>query len=286
MNKSKVVFSKLIPLQRLNGRKPKLPVVIRFQKIKQEIIFVGVEHSANPKNPQGALIEDFFEAFMQRHPRKKVAVAIEGFVPAVVKSRVIMIRHYREAGLLAYLAKKHNTQVFCPEPKAEEITAHVLGKRMFKKEDVALWAFLNITLMLVKKKKQHRITSGVLLEISTVFGRAARSFRLKKPFLAAHLPYFSARVKNIGAGIVLPSSEKELVGMRIALKKYENAQNPFMKKTVLNDIGAAFNHARDRFIAFNILQELKKEKSVFAVFGWNHAAAQRPVFEAYFKRED
>lgn len=286
MNKDNIILNKLIIPQRLGRAKPKLPIVRKFQKAKQEIIFIGVEHSVDPKNQQFALIEDLFMEFMQLHPRKKIAVAIEGSIPPVIKSRATMIRQYRETGLLVYLARKHNIQVFCPEPKAEEMTAYVLGKRIFKKEDIGLWAFLNIALTLIKRGKHHRITPEVLREISTIFERAARSFCLKNPFLAFYLPYFSTRVRNIKAGIILPSSEKELVGMKVALRKYEKLQNPFIKKTVLNDISAAFNYARDGYIAANILRELKEGKSVFAVFSWNHAVAQRPVFKEFFKKKE
>jgi hypothetical protein len=209
------IAKNLIPLQKYAKLKHKKPYLFNFFKGKQEIFYLGVEHSKNPKNKQFSEIENWFNKFLNTHKKKDIVIILENYTPSLVLPKNEMIEKFGETGLVYFLAQKHNLKTICPEPSQKQILKFVKSRKN-KTRNILLWIFLNI------------------------------------------------------------------ISNKFKLKEIKKLQDPFIKFSELNKIGADFNLARDYYISKEILKQLKSGYSVFAVFGVNHVICQEPVLRKWF----
>lgn len=280
-NKDKIL-NKILSPQEYFLLKHQAPYILDFKKDDQELLCIGVEHSRDPKAKHYLQIITLLKGFLSRHPKDSIMLAIEGFIPPAQKSKNSSIIHYGESGLLIYLAKKYQLNYFCSEPAQNEILKHVFDLNLFKKEDVALWIFLNVLWNTLK-------TSPILLDkeislLNTLMQYLDEQLNNKIPHSNGFsLLLLRKRLKEITGSDLLSNDLDSLKKKRINIKTIEHLQNPFIKYTILNDIGSEINYTRDRFIADSLIQKLECGKNIFSVHGINHVVAQEPAFELFFK---
>jgi len=75
-----------------------------------------------------------------------------------------------------------------------------------------------------------------------------------------------------------------IISNKFKLKEIKKLQDPFIKFSELNKIGADFNLARDYYISKGILKQLKSNYSIFAVFGANHVVCQEKVIRRFLEK--
>lgn len=280
-NKDKILNKTLNP-QEYFLIKHKTPYILDFKKDNQELLYIGVEHSRKPKAKHYLQIITLLKAFLKRHPKDSFVLAIESFIPPTQKSKNSSIINYGESGLLIYLAKKYQLNYFCPEPAQNEILKYVFDLNLFKKEDIALWIFLNTLWNILK-------TSPILSEkeissLNTLMLYLDKMLNSKKSNpIKFYWSRFKNRLNEITGSDSLPDDLESLKKKQINIKTIERLQSPFIQYTVLNDIGSKINYTRDRFITDSLIQKLECGQSVFAVYGVNHVIAQEPALESFFK---
>lgn len=280
-NKDKILNRILSP-QKCFLLKHKAPYILDLKKDDQELLCIGVEHSRDPKAKHYLHIIMLLKGFLKQHSKDSIILAIEGFIPPAQKSKNSSIVNYGESGLLIYLAKKYQLNYFCPEPAQNEILKYVFNLNLFKKEDIALWIFLNTLWNILK-------TSPILSEkeissLNTLMLYLDKMLNSKKSNpIKFYWSRFKNRLDEITGSDSLPDDLESLKKKQINIKTIERLQSPFIKYTVLNDIGSKINYVRDRFIAASLTEKLTEGKNIFAVFGANHVVAQEPALESFFK---
>lgn len=75
-----------------------------------------------------------------------------------------------------------------------------------------------------------------------------------------------------------------IISNKFKMKEIKKLQDPFIKFSELNKVGADFNLARDYYISKGILKQLKSDYNVFAVFGANHVICQEKVIRLFFDK--
>lgn len=276
------ILDTILKPQEYSRLKHKTPYILDLKKDNQELLYIGVEHSRDPKAKHYLQIITLLKGFLKQHSKDSIMLAIEGFIPPAQKSKNSSIVNYGESGLLIYLAKKYQLNYFCLEPAQNEILKYVFDLNLFKKEDIALWIFLNTLWNILKTSpilSEKEISSlNALMQYLNEQLNNKRTHSDKFSLLL-----FRKRLKEITGSDLLSNDLDSLKKKQINIKTIERLQSPFIKYTVLNDIGSKINYTRDRFIADSLTEKLTEGKNIFAVFGANHVVAQEPALESFFK---
>lgn len=267
----------LIPLQKYIKLKHKNPYLLNFFREKQEILYLGVKHSKNTKNRQFKVIEKLLREFLNRHAKSEVIIFLESFIPPLINNRDKMIINFGETGLIYLISAGEKLKMICPEPSQKQVLTFVKN-RNHNIIDILLWIFINIFYNKLMAKKENNLTKELFKESLMVVKKITKiqkESNLEKKF-----------VKQLNL-ILRNKTKKSLFNIliRLTLKEIKKLQNPFIKFSKLNKIGADFNLARDYYISKEIIKQLKKNKSIFAVFGANHVFCQEPILKKYFKKE-
>jgi hypothetical protein len=75
----KTIIKNLISPQEYPKLKHKSPYLFNFFKEKQEISYLGIEHSRNPKKQHYQLIEKLLQEFLNRHAKNKIIIFLSIF---------------------------------------------------------------------------------------------------------------------------------------------------------------------------------------------------------------
>ncbi len=274
------IFDSIVSLQEYNSDDYETPYVIKLNNEDGEILCIGVEHSIDPLHNNYVVIESLFKDFIKKG-KEYTVVLIENFKPEI-ESKKNMIKKYGESGFLVWLSNKYDVKSICPEPSPNEVMNFVIEKWNFKKEDILLWIFLNMLLYALKSQKTNIVNNAdnIINQIKDI----GDSIGIKKSF-DEYLLYFQNKLNEIfGNGFVF-GNKNELLNQEWNIKEIEDIQNPFIKKTIINEIGAAFNSARDAYIALAKIKLFEEGKNIFSVFGKNHVVCQESVLKEFLKRK-
>lgn len=279
------ILNDIISASKIAKRKYKIPYIFKRSKI---IIYIGVNHSNNPKKPQFKLIKRLFQKFIADNKNNTVVI-LENFIPYVKDSGDEMIKSFGETGLVAYLAEKYGIDKIAVELDQTSMLNFV--ERKFKKLDIALWIFLNyvsVRFNSVDKLSQKEIVSFIsILDKQLKINKLEKVADVSNRKNAIEKYYFRVwrkKLLTISGCEYLPRIIKTIKKNNLDLAAIKKLQNPWQEKTLLNKIGAEMNDARDRFILLSILKLLASGKKIFAVFGANHVVAQEPVLKLFIKR--
>ncbi|MBI2628074.1 MAG: hypothetical protein HYW71_01395 [Candidatus Niyogibacteria bacterium] len=276
MKIEKTILKNLIPLQKYTKLRHKNPYLLNFFKGKQEIFYLGIEHSRNLKNKQFKLIEESLRKFLNRHEKNKIVIFLESFIPPLINNREKMIINFGETGLIYLISVREKLKVFCPEPSQEQ-NLDFVKNRKHNAIDIFLWIFINILYNKLATKKRKKLTEKITKETFTVIKKIIKTqkkFGIEKEF---------AKQLNLILRNKTKKSFFEILN-ELTLKEIKKLQDPFIKFSKLNKIGADFNLARDYYISKEIIKQLKRNKNIFAVFGKNHVICQEPILKKYFKK--
>src|SRR3989344_700766 len=260
----------VIPYLKVANNK-KLPYILDFKNQKYRFAYIVVKHSNNPKNIQFKKIELLLKKFLKASNHKKLVIGIESIPSHTNLSKNKLIEKYGESGLLAYFAKINNLETICPEPIQDDMLKLILFENKFNELDILSWIYLN---MLCASLKKEVSLPTATVKIRPILDQIIKNGWFKKvnknPIMQIH-----RKIRNLSGKSVSKMSKQELCAL----------QDPFKVGAPLNDVGAEYNAIRDKFIAQNFLNVLLKGKNVFSVYGFNHVAAQEPVFKIFFKNK-
>lgn len=286
------IFRKVMNPQQYSKISYSSPYILSLSKTNppQKFLYYGTEHSNDPRDQKFDDIEDRLKKFIENKSTEKVVITIEQDIPKEKLSRDKMIANYRESGFLTYLADLYLLKKECPEPKGQIIPL-LRETFSFDKDDIAVLIFLNMFHHIFKNKqsisRDKLVECFISLDDSFDYNRLSEdmtnneAMRIINSF---HLPLIRRRLATLIGESIFPDSLDKIIEDfdRLNLELIKKLQDPHIAYSVFNDIGAALNNVRDRFIAARILEILLGGNSVFAVFGTNHVIAQEPLFRYYF----
>ena len=251
--------------------KYKIPYILNLKNNNRELLCFGSQHSHNPENKQFLKIEKLLYKFIKNKKKENIIILTEGIVPEKTEKKEVMIKKYKEIGILAYLAKENNIKIKSVEPSFKDLIKGVKKEKM-KKERIALWIAVNI---LWGKQKRN-------LKINDLKDLGKNLLLIYK-----NLNLNVLKKREDIVNFLINEFKKETGKNIIGVKKSDlnNCQSPFIKKTAINNISSRVNFAKDYLMAKEIIKELKRGKSIFAVFGHNHVAAQEPALKDFFKNK-
>ena len=250
------------------------PYISKLKYDDQDIVEIGVEHSRDPKHKNYIIINSLFKKFAETHDPDKSIILIEGSIQKEILSKEEMISKFGESGFLVWLADKYKINTFCPEPSQEDILT-LTNQNFGHPEEILLWVFVNMLNNKPSTKEAHKAN---MLQIVTV----AKILNLKRRS-EEHINTFGLSLAKMTNNKISFSTEAELININIDKKILNDLQSPLLKKSILNDVGAAINIAKDSHIPSHKINLLKNSYNIFSVFGKNHTACQEKALEEFIK---
>jgi hypothetical protein len=227
------------------------PYVLELNTNKGSLVYFGVFHSIDAKDPQFLEIEEKWENF-----RPTVAYC-EGSIWPLEKSKREAISKHGEQGLLRYLAARDKVSIRCIEPTREKEALYLFNQ--FPPEQVKVYYVLRqavVNRMLQKDSRDLEYVNHILRNLSK-------------------LKYYRCYPTNL-------EEFKSLVAQMFPeLKNWQNIPASYFKnydpENFLSLIHRAVNDYRDQNMLATLIRELKSGKRVFAVVGRSHVVRQEPV---------
>lgn len=262
---------KVLSPRELGGKKYDIPYVLSLSNKEQELIFFGVEHSRDPKDPYFSKMEKSLREFAERQTSKGI-VGIEGYTPRLdQETKEEAIQKFGEHGLLMLLSDQLHiaTTVLTAEPK--ELWQRTAREGAFSKVDSALWVFLNM--LAYKGDKDFKETVENILMFLKKMGLPHSYDELRR-----RLVELTKREDILPVSIQKTTSDDQLY-----MQTWKKLQSPSQSVSILNDIGVMTNWIKDKTIAEKLISLLLERKSIFAVIGHNHVVAQEPALHEAWK---
>ena len=241
--------------------KHKQPYILDLESGRGRLLYFGVKHVKNLNDPQIAEIEKRWAKF------RPTLILSESGVRAVESSREKAIERYGEAGLLSFLAAKHNIRIKSIDPPRLDEIAHLLSTKRWTGEQIKLFFILRRVAENAKRPKPQPVDAFVkegLKALSTVSGLEGAP---------ATLSEFEESVRR-----VLPSVPD---WKQIQTTVFD--PNPTLG-LYTNDVAYASSQYRDRYMVKLLAEEVKKGERVFAVVGASHVVMQERALRKALKQ--
>lgn len=226
--------------------------VLHWKAKSGELMYVGSEHSNDPRDQQFATIEKLWEAF------KPDIAFFEGRGSGTFSSRDNAVRQTGEPGLVRFLAKRDGKELLSFEPTVEDETAPLA--RRFDKRDLV------VKMVLTGYFSDRRARPVPDWQVEMGLKRRQTQAGLGKVFenLADMDKYW--KEKYVGLGDWRTASETVVW--------------PGKEHTVLNAIANLSNQVRDEHMMRTVVDLMGKGRRVFVVVGRSHVLNQEPVLRA------
>ncbi|MBI5078179.1 MAG: hypothetical protein HZB11_02310 [Candidatus Yonathbacteria bacterium] len=240
-----------------------VPYMYHFSSGDQHLYFFGSSHTYNPNDEQISKLEAFwaeFEAITKGMQRK---VLVEGGMRLVLNSKKEAIETGGEIQYTALLAAQSGIPVESPEPPASH-WFQILASR-FSKDAVAYYDFARICYQWNQKNVRPAFESYVsnFLESDTRnSGWSDYDFSLEH-MKKIHYELFHT---------VFKEDDKQF---------FYDIINPTTSFSVINEVSHADDEGiRDTYIFLEIKRHLEEGKSLFIIYGQQHAV----ILEAALKK--
>jgi hypothetical protein len=227
------------------------PYILELDTNKGSLVYFGVFHSVDKKDPQFTEIEEKWENF-----RPTVAYC-EGSIWPLEKSKTEAIRKHGEQGLLRFLAARDKVSIRCIEPSREKEAMYLF--KYFPPEQVKVYYVLRqavVNRMLQKDSRDLSYVNHILQSFSK-------------------LEYYRCYPSN------LEEFTNLVAQLFPKLKNWQNIPGSYFKnydpENFLSRIHRAINDYRDQNMLATLIRELKSGKRIFAVVGRSHVVRQEPV---------
>lgn len=273
----------------------------------QNMVFYGSEHRFDPADEQVEDITRRWADFYESHP--DAVIMVEGNYDQLsvedTRDRDTAILNFGEHGLMVHLARQAGVEVLSPEPNGSELEQQLISE--FGQDQVVLQRTLaHITE--VGKKILDGQTLDMEQEISEFLAQYSR-----ESVDGRVMPYGIHDIEDIyrdlfpdGTMIFTPAQydtdlpdsyineidpiyAKKIAGNPYLVKVFDiavaayNLFNPEQDKCVLNEITRRADDLRNIHIAQQVQSQWSKGRSIFAVYGWSHAAHLEPALKALIK---
>jgi len=271
--------TKIISLQNYNLVNHPAPYILKSKYKNQDIIEIGVEHSYNLKHKNYVQINSLFLEFIKTHLKNKIILLVENNFQIQNLSKRKAISKYGESGFILWLANKYNIQTICPEPSQREILIFA-SKKIKNKYNLLLWIFTNLlSSSLINKEIIDRQSIATIMRQVISAGKIVDINESEDKLLK----YFGHTISKITKNKIAFLNKNELLECKLNISLLKDIQSPFLKKSVLNKIGAHINIARDTYILSKKINVLKKGFHIFSVYGRNHVVCQEQALKEFIK---
>ena len=210
----------------LNQYKYKIPYIIRLLNKQQKVVFLGINHSNNYKAPHFKKIESFLEELKKNHSKKEIILITEGILPTKNLPKKEMVKKYREAGLLTYLANKEKISIYSCDTTFKKTANLIIKEKKFNKIDVALWIFLNVLNQFLNNSNPLLLAD--IKEINKIISNAKKMLKINIP-VNILIKKFRKRLINITNENLIPEKLQDLTKLKIRKKNSKKPPRPVYK---------------------------------------------------------
>lgn len=247
-------YSRMLSLKEYHQQDGINPYILELENKTCSLLYYGVYHTLDPKDPQISSIEHKWNEF------KPTVAYSEGGVWPMVDSRERTIQQYGEQGFLHYLAERDGVPIKSIEsPKHLEVS---YLRNYFFPRQIKVYYILRYTAL---RKRLGRDISNTRLEVI-----------MEKLFSDSEISKYHPRSLAEFEDIV-SECFPDLKDWRSIPPHYfhYSKQGKF-----LVDIHYKIYDYRNRNMLKTLVDELKKGERIFALVGRSHVVSQEPVIRA------
>lgn len=254
----------LLPYQEIPEDSP-TSYFFSLTKGKRTIDYFGVEHSYDPEDPIFDELHKCWSAFMDKTKGKNCALVIEGGRRPPAPSLERAIKRGGELSFIRTLAARSVVPAYSPEPSpADEIR---LLQGSFPKDHIAYYYLMRMI------PQWHRYNPPIDWQL----------------FLSSYLKNFQGIAEFQDLDFSLENMAKihqNLFGNVLDLNKedfFYDLIGPRRDDNPISKIASKIARLRDESAVKFIAELWKKKKSVFIVYGSEHAIVQEPALRQLVK---
>jgi hypothetical protein len=251
----------LMDYDEYNTTRHTFPYSYSVSRDNQYLYYIGVHHSADPKNPMFDEIREFWQNFLAHTDKKNSIVFIEGGNWPMSESEEEAILKGGDPKFTKYIATRDGVETISPEPPEDEKFRQQL--KNFTKEEIAYYEFARMVFQwnnLIEKPDLERYLSGLFRQLKIDTGWEEIDFSItgmaaieKKMFNRE----FNKNDKQFYYDIINPTTV------------------PFSR---INELSRFEDSGyRDRHILQQIEKYWNEGKSIFIVYGGTHAVMHEPA---------
>lgn len=224
------------------------PYILRFDPPRGSLLYYGAHHTYTSADAQVEEIEDLWTGF------EPTMAFNEGGSPPVEATRDAAVEKHGEAGLVRFLAARHDIPVASLDPDRAEEVAHL--RQTFSGPDVKLFFVLRAIAQFGDRRGPDGV-DGELQRVLTIFNGA---------------PGLGVSPRSVGE-VAAAFNEKfgRPEGYRSTPLRWFD---PTRSETFLNRISRASSEYRDRAIMAVLARSVADGQRVFAVVGGTHVVMQ------------
>ncbi len=240
------------------------PYIFNLRNGKKEIVFIGTEHTNNPKHKQFKIIETYFSHLVPQIAFHEGGPLSDSIQP---KSDEEAIRNHQETGYLRVLCKNWDIKMENADLSAREEFASMLQR--YPQEEL----FLYYTVERLIYPFQHGFEGNKTLpEAYTHFINT---------YMTRHNFPITAQQKDFG---YFEKLYKKYLGKSFNTATYDYSQFNFLEDNgKFTQIGRASKVVRDNALLAKIDEALNRVDRVFVIFGSAHALAVEPALVQIIK---
>ncbi len=244
-----------------NSRRHTAPYSYIYTHNGQYIYYMGVSHSADPKNPMYDIIRAFWQDFLSHTEKDKAIAFIEGGDWPMSESEEQAILKGGDSQFTKYIATRDGVETISPEPPEDEKFRYFL--QHFTKDEIVYYEFARMAHQwnkLLEKPDFDEYTEGVFHSI-------------KRSTQWTDFDFSVTHMVEI---------EKQLFGREFDKNDrgfYNHIINPTIPaNSRINELSRFEDSGyRDRYILSQIEKYWHEGKNMFIVYGYTHAIMQEPA---------
>lgn len=230
-----------------------------LEKGKKVIYYFGVEHSNDPEDPVFDELRGRWQEFLDKTKGRNCALVVEGGRRPITTTLKLAIQKFGEMGFIGTLAFKSGIPVYSPELDPRDEIRLLQGE--FSKDYIAYYYLMRIV------PQWHRCNPPVAWH----------------EFVGAYLKKYKGITGFEDLDFSRENIEKvhqNLFGKELDLNDedfFYNLIDPAKDDNPVSQIASKVAKLRDESVVRLISELWKKKRSVFVVYGSEHAIVQEPA---------
>ncbi|MES3004665.1 MAG: hypothetical protein V4690_00975 [Patescibacteria group bacterium] len=241
------------------------PYILEISNEKQELVYLGVQHSTDIQNPQFETIEKHWRDFIKDKTTSECVVVIESGLLSTNLVKEDAVIKQGESGLTVFLAQESGVEVLCFEPNRIEVMQSLLSK--FSKE--ALF-YHHVAQMLLQWNRYVNKP-----EFNSYIDKVIQNDKTRTGW--DDLDFSFDNIQKIHKSIFqndIDINDKDF---------FNKIVNPHLDFSVINKISKSYTDIREVKIVEGIHEQWNLGKSIFVVYGCGHAIVQERALRELLK---
>ncbi len=244
----------LMPYDTYSSKEYPFPYAYHLSKDEQHLYFFGSRHTYNPEDEQISKLEDFWNDFLLTTTDTRRIVLVEGGARTILGSKIEAIETGSEIQYVAFLAAQDDVVVESPEPPAS-YWFQTLADR-FSKDAVAYYDFARVCYQWNQMDTRSEFETYIssFLEANT-----KNSGWDNYDFSIEHMKEIHQQI----FGSTFKEDDENF---------FHDIINPTTSFSIINEVSRADDEGvRDIYILSEIEKHWKEGKSLFIIYGQQHA---------------